>query len=321
MRRKRSKASAEESKVPRRPLFLRQCEEYLMDVRKTYPTTTTEGNYRKDLVRLSRDLASLGLPQDVRTWDEDGVQRLRAYLIEGYAPITISRKVSAVNGLLMHHNNMVIQQLRAKRKYRLPTAVRGLVRFPEKPDVELLISSAKGTLRMVLVLASCLGLRRKEIAEVRVRDIQRSRLLVQKGKGMKSDVVDLVAFTASEVQHYLEVVRPAIVARARAKGYEGPEPEELLVYSRGKRLSAYSTEYLTNMVTTHASKIGLEASPHDFRRGFATELWRDTRDLLLVRDLLRHKDVATTLGYINPDRERQREALARISPTRCTLED
>jgi site-specific recombinase XerD len=52
------------------------------------------------------------------------------------------------------------------------------------------------------------------------------------------------------------------------------------------------------------------ASPHALRHTFATALYRRTGDVLLVKEALRHRSVASTLVYARVDGERLRRAMA-----------
>ena len=47
------------------------------------------------------------------------------------------------------------------------------------------------------------------------------------------------------------------------------------------------------------SNLPKELTPHSFRRACATNLYLETRDLLLVRDYLNHHDAKVTQTYID----------------------
>jgi integrase/recombinase XerC len=59
-----------------------------------------------------------------------------------------------------------------------------------------------------------------------------------------------------------------------------------------------------------AAGISRRASPHTLRHSFATALYRKTGDILLVREALRHRSIASTLVYARVDGERLRRAMA-----------
>jgi integrase/recombinase XerC len=55
--------------------------------------------------------------------------------------------------------------------------------------------------------------------------------------------------------------------------------------------------------------ISRRASPHTLRHSFAMQLYRKTGDILLVREALRHRSIASTLVYARVDGERLRRAM------------
>ncbi len=44
------------------------------------------------------------------------------------------------------------------------------------------------------------------------------------------------------------------------------------------------------------------ASPHSLRYGFALELYRRTGDVLVAKEALGHRSIASTMVYARPDR-------------------
>jgi integrase/recombinase XerD len=56
---------------------------------------------------------------------------------------------------------------------------------------------------------------------------------------------------------------------------------------------------------------------HCFRRTFALEIYRKTKDLFLVSKLLRHKKIETTIRYLNVGNEELRDNFLSASPADC----
>ena len=65
------------------------------------------------------------------------------------------------------------------------------------------------------------------------------------------------------------------------------------------------------------NRLGIaEVKPlHGFRAFVATRLLQNGVDVSLVRDILRHKELSTTLGYINRSKMPYLEAMNRLSIT------
>ncbi len=80
----------------------------------------------------------------------------------------------------------------------------------------------------------------------------------------------------------------------------------------------YSGKYLTINQTSGffrnlSKKIGSKCSPHRFRHRIATELTNNQTNIKVVQELLGHRDVKTTLGYIHSDITQMRKALETTS--------
>ena len=58
-----------------------------------------------------------------------------------------------------------------------------------------------------------------------------------------------------------------------------------------------------------AAGIERPASPHSLRHSFARDLYRRCRDVLLVKEALRHRSIVSTLVYAQVDEERLRRAI------------
>ncbi len=65
---------------------------------------------------------------------------------------------------------------------------------------------------------------------------------------------------------------------------------------------------------TWLERAGLPATikMHELRHSAADNLWRESGNLMLAQQLLRHESVATTQAYLHPTREDLAEALARM---------
>ena len=173
---------------------------------------------------------------------------------------------------------------------RLLRSVPPLKRFP-RPAPERVVNAAlvRGDKRqhLMLMLGSRHGMRRAEIAQVHSRDLVEnldgSWSLVVHGKGNKDRVVPLLGVTAAEL-------------RARPAGWVFPN-------GLGSHLSPAHTGKLMSRAMAH------EAVPHALRHRFATIAYRRSLDILIVRDLLGHANVATTQIYAQADDSKSRNVL------------
>jgi integrase/recombinase XerD len=136
--------------------------------------------------------------------------------------------------------------------------------------------------------AECLALRHQDV------DLKSGQLMVRNGKGGKDRSLwlgsDLVALLGSYIETQGKV-----------------RPGDYLFTSRtGQRLT---TGYLRSLVRVLAVKAGIEGKHvhvHTLRHSFATDLLRDTKNLVLVQQALGHSSITTTTIYThitNPELE------------------
>jgi integrase/recombinase XerD len=127
------------------------------------------------------------------------------------------------------------------------------------------------------------GLRASEVLSITVRNIDwtSGKLTVKRGKGDKDRIVWLN-------EDDLDILR----------AWKEKKPTSGLFFSTldGKRII---DRYLRAMVKRRARKAGItkDVHPHTLRHTFATDLYRDTRNIRLVQKALGHSDLSTTMVY------------------------
>lgn len=167
------------------------------------------------------------------------------------------------------------------------------IRSPRPAPEEVLgaaLEAADDRVRLMLLLAARLGLRRGEIATVHTEDIVTSPLgwsLRVTGKGRRQRVLPL----AGELKRLLAACPPGFVFPGGVDGHLSPAWV-------GKMVSAI----LGPLWTTHT-----------LRHRFATAAYAGQRDLFAVQTLLGHSRPETTMGYVALPDESLRAAVASAS--------
>ena len=128
------------------------------------------------------------------------------------------------------------------------------------------------------------GLRSVELLNLRVRDIEwmAGKLTVKEGKGNKDRVLWLNEDALDRLREWRE---------------RRPAPSEYLFTTlHGKPVMS---NYYRKTVKRYARKAGIpkDVHPHTLRHTFATDLYRETKDIRLVQTALGHADVSTTMIY------------------------
>ena len=143
-----------------------------------------------------------------------------------------------------------------------------------------------------------MGLRAAEVLNVKTRDIDWSsgKLMVRQGKGKK----DRSLWVGDED---LALLQLWVARKARL-----PESEWLFTSLYGKQIIS---RYLRTMVKHLATKAGIskDVHPHTLRHTFATDLFRQTKNLRLTQKALGHSQISSTMIYTHIVDDEMEEAL------------
>lgn len=140
--------------------------------------------------------------------------------------------------------------------------------------------------RCLMQLMLNAGLRASEVLALTVYDVdwQSGQLTVRQGKGKKDRTLWLNETVLDDLRRW-RARRPA-----EAQGLLFPTLKGTPLRSNALRA----------MVKRRGSKAGLaqkDIHPHTLRHTFATELYRQTKDIRLVQKALGHSDLTTTMIY------------------------
>lgn len=142
------------------------------------------------------------------------------------------------------------------------------------------------------------GLRTAEVLRVKIRDIDWSsgKLMVRQGKGKK----DRSLWVGEED---LALLKLLIAKKARL-----PESELVFTNRDGKLICS---RYLRTTVKQLATKAGIskDIHPHTLRHTFATDLFRQTKNLRLTQKALGHSQISSTIIYTHIVDDEMEEAL------------
>ena len=250
--------------------------------------------YRLDLEQFAefygRDMTTAG-EKDVQTFIRDLSAR-------GYAPTSISRKISALNDffkfLLSEKEidaNPMINIMSPKKGRRLP-------KFLTREEVDLMIEAAehnpdarhKRTAAMLKLMYAC-GLRVSELVCLPLNCINFDRRqIIVKGKGAKERIVPVAEAALKEILAYLPV-RESLL-----KGKEKP-----FLFPSSSAAGGHITRdgFFKNLKNL-AVLAGIppeKISPHVLRHSFATHLLNRDVDLRSLQKMLGHEDISTTEIY------------------------
>ena len=171
-----------------------------------------------------------------------------------------------------------------KQRLRLPVVL--------SPDeVQRLIASAKNLYhRTLLLMLYGTGLRRSELLQLKVGDIdsQRMVLRVEQGKGGRDREVPLSATLLTALREYYRWMRPqTYLFPGTQDGWRTDRPLTSKVVWEAVRFAA------------RAAGINRRVSLHTLRHSYATHLLEAGADLRTIQVLLGHADLTHTTVYLH----------------------
>lgn len=153
----------------------------------------------------------------------------------------------------------------------------------------------------IIGLGVCCGLRRSEIADLKLSNIDGDRLTVH-GKGNKTRTIYLTRGVDDALADWL-------VLRGTHDGY-------LLLHIRqgGEIIwHGLSDVAIYNALEKRAIQAGVkDFSPHDLRRTFAGDMLDAGADISTVQRMMGHANISTTAGYDRRGERAKKEAAGRL---------
>ena len=166
---------------------------------------------------------------------------------------------------------------RPRKKKKLPVVL-------SKDQIKLLIDSTNNLKHKCIVsLLYSSGLRRSELLNLKINDIDSSRMLIHvtDAKGNKDRYTILSINALKDLREY----------------YKQWKPQEYLF--EGIKNKQYSTGSVGKIISAAAIKAGIRkhVTPHTLRHSFATHLLENGTDLRYIQLLLGHNSTKTTEIY------------------------
>lgn len=187
------------------------------------------------------------------------------------------------------------------RLFVRPRRSRSLPKVFSKEEVKRILSATKNDKhRLLLWLIYSCGLRRGEITNIKLSDLDRERsiLHIREGKGKVDRIVPVSEMVWEKIGQY-------------TGGYM---PKEYLFEGQGG--GKYSSESVYRVFKGALKKAGIkrEVGVHSLRHSYATHLHESGLDIRYIQELLGHKSTRTTEIYTHVSRRN-------LSSIRSPIED
>ena len=212
--------------------------------------------------------------------EEDIQQYLNNMAREG---VSGSQLNQAINSIKFYYE-LVLQMPNRFYSIERPFKEERLPKVLSKEEVFSIINATKNIKhKCILGLLYSSGLRRQELLNLRIQDIDSKRMMVTiyQGKGRKDRVTVLSTKVLNDLRTYFKEWRPKHYL------FESPGQEKYSPTSVGKILKD----------ATNRAKIGKKVTPHMLRHSFATHLLEAGTDLRYIQTLLGHNSSKTTEIY------------------------
>ncbi len=261
-----------------------------------YEAHLTRRNYRKNYIEAQkRTLKHLGKFMQGADILRANTLILTAYLdSRKLGPGSVAAEIAhlrAFYGWAVDQNLIPKDPARRLARPRLP---RRLPRPMPDDAIALGLKEAKGRVLAILAFAFYSGLRACEIAQLRAEDLDDDLIIIQESKGGGMSTVPLTP----------ELDRILVRCELPRTGWLFPRADGC-----GQHISSHMVSTLAN---EHLHDLGIKHSLHSLRHAYLTHLYRRTKDLLLTRDLGRHRSVASTEGYTLLEVDARAAALASL---------
>ncbi len=203
----------------------------------------------------------------------------------GYSPAYQNQMISAIKvyySITGEEDLRFDMPGRPRRRRALPKT------FSKEEVVRILNSPGNIKHKLLLWLIYSCGLRRSEVTNIKLKDIDRNRSLIhiREGKGMVDRIVPVPDKVWHKIDEYLA----------------GYTPREYLF--EGQTGGRYSSESVYRVFKMALAKAGIrkEVGVHSLRHSYATHLHENGLDIKYIQELLGHKSTRTTEIYTHVSR-------------------
>jgi integrase/recombinase XerD len=241
---------------------------------------STLENYIRQIALISLEFNKL--PEDIS--DEDINEYLTTLALSPKSPSRSSFK-HAIYGLRYYYRhigqtNRAIDLPSLKHEAKLPVILnRGELR-------QLFMAPTMLKHRIALTLIYSAGLRSQEASNMKISDIdfERKTIHIRQSKYKKDRIVPLSVYMAKGLKKYLAVEKPHIWL------FNGKEPD-----------GRYSVKGLSWIMreTLKKTDIRKNVTLHSLRHSYATHLLEDGLNILIIKKLLGHAKIETTMIYLH----------------------
>lgn len=222
---------------------------------------------------------------------------------KGITPKSINRKINSISGFC----NFAVKQrwlsynpANEVERQKTLTKERDFLKVDEVQKIINHLTSP--IIKYVVILMSNTGLRVNEAISLKLEDVDLVERVVHviNGKGGKDRDVPISEALATELEFYLENIRPDVFS---------------LYFFATQRTGRISQQYINRVLKETAKELGINktVTSHVLRHTFASQLEKTDTHVSIIQRLLGHADVRTTSIYMHADQSDLQAAVNTIN--------
>ncbi|MBK8700685.1 MAG: tyrosine-type recombinase/integrase [Saprospiraceae bacterium] len=234
---------------------------------------------------------------------------------EGITSRSINRKLSALNSFYKYalRNGALIKN--PMKKVVAPKSGKRLPSFVSEEEIPMIMNSIDPKVgeyeqrrdAIILFLLYTTGMRRSELINMRIEDINFSRRDIRViGKGKKERIIPTPPESMQVLREFIEVRN----AHFQEKSVEG---SYLLLSGKAGKMDPRTVYGIVNRYLKLAQSAE-KKSPHVLRHSFATHLLNHGADINAIKELLGHANLSATQVYTHNSIERLKEIYQKFHP-------
>ncbi|MBL7829113.1 MAG: tyrosine-type recombinase/integrase [Saprospiraceae bacterium] len=269
--------------------------------------------YRSDLENF---IAHLVERQCLTSVDEVRHLHVRSWIVAlmeaGQSPRSINRRLSCLKTYFRFLKKRGLLLKDPMKKVVAPRMGKRLPVFVQEHQMAALFSHTgfgadfgSQQQRLILELLYATGIRRSEASNLKISDIDFSRMMLRvRGKGDKERSLPFAPYLADLFEHVIAL---------RKEVFPSTSEPWLFLNRKGEKLIP---ESIYQIVKKHLSAVTTveQRSPHVLRHSFATHLSNNGAELNAVKELLGHSNLAATQVYMHNSIERLKEIYEKSHP-------
>ncbi len=289
--------------------YLQNFETYLQKNKKASENTIV--SYMRDMSKFNEYAFGRGIKDISRCSGKEITGYISELSEEGKSSATITRALASIRAFYTYLVSIKAVKKNPTKDIKSEKKKKTLPRILTDKEVDLFLKqpkcdSLKGYRdKAMLELLYATGIRVSELISLNVKDISCELGFARCGEGNSERVIPLYPAAISAISDYLETSRPLLVAN--------PAEKALFVNLNGERMTRQGFWKIIKHYQKTA-KITTEITPHVLRHSFAAHLIQNGADVGIVKEIMGHSDISSTMLYAQLIKSNLKSAYIKFHP-------